>query len=458
MKKTGNSPLKWLALSLAVVAASLAAFSDASAHPVRAQSTQPEVVILDASGPIGPALAGYIARGINEADARNAEAVILQLDTPGGDVNVTLGIIQDIRNADVPVIVYVGPPGARAASAGLLVTLAGHLAAMAPDTAIGASSPVGPQGQDLPETEQAKIEGYLSAQARSLAERRGADAVEVANAAVVDAKAVSANEALSANLVDFIARDTDDLLAQLNGAEVEVNGRTRTLNTSNPLLTRIPMNQVERILLILTDPNIVFTLLSFGVVAIIVEIRSPGGWVAGAFGTIALGLSLYGLGVLPVNWLGLVFIILAFVLFILDIKAPTHGALSAAAVASLAAGAFILFSQPGIAPFGHLSVPLVIGQSLLIGGIFAFLVMMAVRAQTLQPTTGYEGLSGQVGRVTRDLDPEGMVQVWGERWRARAVDNQVIPSGSEVEVVEAGKMRLLVRPARSRQPGQPPGE
>jgi membrane-bound serine protease (ClpP class) len=163
---------------------------------------------------------------------------------------------------------------------------------------------------------------------------------------------------------------------------------------------------------------------------------------------------LYGLGALPVNWLGLVFIIMAFVLFFLDIKASTHGALSAAAVASLAAGAFILFSQPELAPFGHLSIPLVIGQSLLIGGIFAFLVTMALRAQTLHPTTGYEGLSGQIGRVTRDLDPEGMVLVWGERWRARSTDDQVIPTGSEVEVVEAGKMRLLVRPARPRQPDE----
>jgi membrane-bound serine protease (ClpP class) len=450
MNQMDNNPLKWLAfIILAVTVVSLTAVPG-----VGAQGEPPEIVILDAAGPIGPALAGYIARGINEADARNAEAVIILLDTPGGDVNVTLGIIQDIRTADVPVIVYVGPPGAKAASAGLLVTLAGHLAAMAPDTAIGASSPVGPQGQDLPETEQAKVEGYLSAQARSLAERRGTEAVEVANAAVLEARAVSASEALAVNLVDFIARDTDDLLAQLDGAEVEVNGRPRTLNTSNPLLTRIPMNQVERILLILTDPNIVFMLLSFGLVAIIVEIRSPGGWVAGAFGTIALGLSLYGLGVLPVNWLGLVFIILAFVLFVLDIKAPTHGALSAAAVASLAAGAFILFSQPEIAPFGRLSIPLVIGQSILIGGIFVFLVTMALRAQALRPTTGYEGMSGQVGRVTRDLNPEGMVQVRGERWRARAVDDQVIPTGSEVEVVEAGKMRLRVRPAHTRPPDE----
>jgi membrane-bound serine protease (ClpP class) len=453
MKKTGSNPLKWLTLAMVAVAASLALVSTVSAHPPRAQDEMPEIVILDANGPVGPPLGGYIERGINEADEQNAEAVIILLNTPGGNVNTTLEIIQDIRTADIPVIVYVGPPGAKAASAGLLITLAGHLSAMAPDTAIGASSPISAQGEDLNETAQAKAEEYLSAQARSLAERRGDEAVEVASEAVFEARAVTASEALAVNLVDFIAQDVDDLLAQLDGVEVEVNGRPRTLDTANPLLTQIPMNQVERILLILTDPNIVFMLLSFGLVAIIVEIRSPGGWVAGAFGTVALGLSLYGLGVLPVNWLGLAFIIMAFILFILDIKAPTHGALSAAAVASLAAGAFILFSQPEVTPFGRLSIPLVIGQSILIGSIFAFLVTMALRAQTLRPTTGYEGLIDQLGRVTQDLNPEGMVQVWGERWRARSVDDQLIAAGSEVEVVEAGKMRLLVRPAQT---GQPP--
>jgi membrane-bound serine protease (ClpP class) len=197
--------------------------------------------------------------------------------------------------------------------------------------------------------------------------------------------------------------------------------------------------------LILTDPNIVSVLMSIGLVLIIVEIRTPGGWVAGTLGTICLGLAFYGLGVLPVNWLGLVFIILALVLFVLEVKAPTHGVLTVAGAALLAVGAIILFNQPEIAPFGRLSIPLVIGQSILLAAIFFFLAMMALRAQARRPTTGYDGLIGQVGRVTQDLSPQGMVQVWGERWRAESEDGATIPTDAEVEVVEARGMRLRVR-------------
>jgi membrane-bound serine protease (ClpP class) len=411
----------------------------------RAQAGNPEVVVLEATGPVVPPLAGYIARGLGEADALNAEAVILMLDTPGGQVTTTWEIVQDIRGSDVPVIVFVGPAGANAASAGLLITLAGHAAAMAPDTAIGASSPVGGQGEDLPSTSQEKAEQYLSAQARSLAERRGEQAVAVANEAVTQARAVSASEALEVGLVDFIAVDVMDLLGQLDGFLVEINGQQHALNTEDAVPVSVPMTQLERILMLLTDPNVVFFLLSVGPIAIIVEIRSPGGWVAGAFGTVCLGLALYGLGVLPVNWLGIVFVILAFVLFVLEIKAPVHGALTATGIVSLAAGGVILFNQPEVAPFGSLSIPLVVGQSVLLGGLFIFLAVMALRAQKRQPATGYEGLIGQIGRVTQDVDPVGIVLVWGERWQAESVDGQPISTGERVEVVEAGQMLLRVR-------------
>ena len=415
-------------------------------RPARAQQTASnEVIVLQATGPIVPAFSEYIQRGLREAQSRNAEAVILMLDTPGGNLNDTLNIIQAIRNSNVPVIVFVGPRGAGAASAGLLVTLAGHASAMAPDTAIGATSPVGPQGQDLPSTEQQKVEQYVSAEARSLAERRGSDAVTLANDAVTQARAVSASEALQAHLVDFSAENVDDLLQKLDGFQVEVNGQPRTLHTAGATQTTILMSQLERVLMLLTDPNVVFLLLSIGVTAIIFEIRTPGGWIPGVIGVTSVGFALYGLGVLPVNWLGLVFIVMAFILFIVDVKAPTHGALTAGGVISMAVGAIILFSQPAIAPYGHLSIPLVVVWSLIIGGIFFFLVMMAVRAQKLRPTTGYDGLIGQVGRVTETLDPDGLVFVWGERWRAESVDRQPIPAGTEVEVVEAQNMRLRVR-------------
>ncbi len=411
----------------------------------KAQDATREVVVLEASGPVAPTMANYIARGIEEADQRNAEAVIIMLDTPGGDLVTMLDIVQTIRTSDVPVIVFVGPRGAKAASAGLLITLAGHVAAMAPDTAIGASSAVGPQGAELGETLKQKDDQYVSAQARSLTERRGSEAVTLAEEAVFEARAVTANEALKAHLIDFVVEDIDELLDKVDGFQVEVNGKPRTIQTQGASIVHIDMTLLEQILAVLTDPNIAFVLMSLGTTLIIIEAWTPGGWAAGTAGVICLGLAFYGMGVLPVNWLGIVFIVLAFVLFLVDIKAPTHGGLTAAAIISMAAGAFILFGQPEMAPFGTLSIPLVIGWSLLLGAIFFFMVMMAVRAQKRRPTTGNEGLIGQVGRVTRDLAPRGTVLVWGERWNAESVDGQTIPANSEVEIVEVQGMRLSVR-------------
>lgn len=434
-RKTGIVLLVFLSLMLVTASA-----------PPYVQNDTPQIIVLEASGPVVPAFEGYVARGIQEADERNVEAVILVLDTPGGNAEITLDIVQAIRTSDVPVIVFVGPRGAKAGSAGLLITLAGHAAAMAPDTAIGASSPIGLQGEDIESTAEQKVKEYLSAEARSLAERRGEDAVQIANDAVTEAKAVSAREAVEANLVDFIVEDVDELLVQLDGFRVEVNGRERVLRTRDATLTPIAMSTLEQFLMMITNPNIIALLLTIGPLAIIIEIRSPGGWVLGTIGVICLGLGLYGAGVLPVNWLGLILIILAVVLFVLEIKAPTHGVLTAAGVASMAAGLIILFSDPAIEPFGKLSIPLVIVQSVVIGALFFFLAIMALRAQHRQPTTGYEGLIGQTARVTQDLDPRGAVLVLGERWNAEAIDGAPIPVGSEVEIVEARSLRLRVRP------------
>lgn len=413
-------------------------------QPVYAQTESPEIVVIEATGPVIAPFASFISRGIEEADERNAEAVILVLDTPGGQVNQTLEIVQDIRNSDVPVIVYVGPPGAKAASAGLLITLAGHAAAMAPDTAIGASSPIDMSGGDLQGTAEEKAEQYLSAQARGLAEKRGEAAIELANEAVTAARAASFQEAYDANLVDFIADDLDDLLAQLHNFEIEILGDNRTLNTRNASTIFITPSPLEQILFVVTDPNILSLLLLIGPILLIVEIRTPGGWVAGALGTVFMGLALYGLGVLPVNWLGLVFVGLAIVLFILEVTTPTNGILAAVATASMAVGIIVLFSQPGIEQFGTLSIPLVIGQSIVVGALFAFFAIMVMRAHRLQPTTGREGMIGQTARVVRDLDPEGMILIMGERWNAFTTDKHTIPAGQDVEIVEFKGMRIKV--------------
>lgn len=404
-----------------------------------------EVIVLNVDTVIVPPTQSYIERGLREANRRGAEAVLLVLDTPGGSVGTTLNIVQSIRTSEVPVIVFVGPRGANAASAGLLITLSGHVAAMAPETAIGASSPVGAQGEDLGETLSRKAEELLSAQARSLATRRGDEAVALANDAVTEARAVSSDEALDAGLIDFIAEDISAVLTHVDGMVVEIAGRERTLETAHVMTTFLTTTWLEDFLTIVTDPNLVFLLLSLGTIAIIVEIQSPGGWLAGVVGVTCVGLAMYGLGVLPVNWLGIVFIIMAFVLFLLDIKAPTHGALTAAAIISLGGGAILLLNQPAVRPFGRLSIPVVVADALATGAFFFFIIGKALQAQARTPTTGIEGLVGQVGRVSQALDPEGTIAVWGERWRAISADGEPIPEGERAEVVSVKGMTVYVR-------------
>jgi membrane-bound serine protease (ClpP class) len=405
----------------------------------------PQIVVLEASGPVIPPFGAYISRGVDEADRQNADAILLILDTPGGSVGVTLDVIQKIRTSDIPVIVFVGPRGSKAASAGLLITLAGHASAMAPDTAIGASTPIGANGEDLEETARKKAIEFLSAEVRSLAERRGPEAVKLAEEAIKDARAVTEREALDAGLVDFVAEDTSSLLAQLDGLVVEVNGQDRTLHTKDAALVSVPINVVEQVLGVFTDPNIVAALLGLGITLIIIEASAPGGWAAGAIGVTCVGLAIYGMGVLPVNWLGIVFVIMAAVLLILDVNAPTHGALTAAAVISLTIGLMILFSGPQIEPFGKLSIPLVIAQSIAIGVIFFTFVFFALKAQRKPPITGLPGMIGQTALVTQDIDPSGSVLIWGERWKAESADGSSLPAGTSVEVTEATGMKLKVK-------------
>ena len=419
-----------------------------SVFPVRAQTDIPLALVLTADGPVTPAMAGYLSRGIRSAQQRGAEVLIFQLNTPGGSVDLMQDMIEHIRASEVPVVVYVAPRGAIAGSAGTVITLAGHAAAMSPETAIGAASPVGAQGEDIGETMEAKVKEILKAQVRSLANRRGSEAIELAEATIESAKAVSCQEALEAGLVDFIATDVHDLLRQLDGYTVETASGEHTLQTANAEVSTLDFSLIEQLLAVLTNPNIVFILLSIGVQAILIEISQPGGWVAGFIGVVCLSLAAYGLGFLPVNWFGLIFLATAFVLFIMDIKAPTHGALTAAGVGSLIVGALVLFNSPATPQFQRVSVPLVVVSSLITGGLFAVAVLFAVRAQKAPIRTGRESLVGRVGVVKNEIPDfgTGMVQVGGEFWGAeRAEDGEPIPKGSRVEVVEVSGIRLRVR-------------
>lgn len=415
-------------------------------RPVRAQGDAPLVLVLDAQGAVTPAMREYIARGLKLANQRGADLVVLQLNTPGGDIGATQEIVTAIRASTVPVVVYVAPRGAWAGSAGTIITLAGHVAAMAPETAIGAASPVGAQGEDLNKTLEAKAKEITKATVRALAERRGARAVELAEATIESAKAASSNEALEVGLIDFVAADLADLLDQLDGFEVQMADGLRVLETSGAFTEVVQASFIEQVLAMLVNPNIVFLLLTIGVQAIFIELSSPGGWVAGFIGVVCLALAAYGLGVLSVNWFGILFLIISFVLFILDVKAPTHGALTAAGIATFIVGALVLFNSPGTPQFQRVSLPLVIIVGLLTGVGFGVIVGFGIRALRAPIRAGRETLVGKTGFARSDIGLTGQVQVEAELWTAEAAEgSEAIRKGDKVEVVEVHGLRLRVR-------------
>jgi membrane-bound serine protease (ClpP class) len=415
-------------------------------QPIQAAASGATVLVLTIDVPITPATQEYLSRGIQTAKLGGAEMVILQLNTPGGGLDPMQKMVEAMRASTVPVIVYITPRGAWAGSAGTIITLAGHAAAMAPETAIGAASPVGSQGENLSTTEQAKVTEIMKATVRSLAEWRGPEAVALAEATIESAKAASATEALSAHLVDFIATDLNDLLRQLDGFTVLLADGPRTLHTSDAVQQNLPMSLIEQLLQFLIDPNIVFLLLALGVQALLIELTHPGAWVPAVVGVTCLALAAYGLGILPVNWFGLVFIIMAFVLFIVDIKTPTHGALTAAGVASFIIGALVLFNSPGTPQFQRVSIPLVIFVGIFIGLIFAIILGYALRAQRRPVITGQESLQGKIGLAVTDLAPAGQVQAAGELWTAEAVEGTgEIRKGEQVKIVRVEGLRLKVK-------------
>jgi membrane-bound serine protease (ClpP class) len=317
---------------------------------------------------------------------------------------------------------------------------------MAPETIIGAASPVGSGGEDLGQTIKAKETEALRALVRSIAARRSPEAIKLAEETIQNAKAVSADEALAVGLVDFIAADRADLLKQLDGFQVETIDGPLTLHTANAQTEEQPMSFIEQLLDILVNPNIAFLLTAIGVQAILIELSSPGGWVAGFIGAVCLALAAYGMGVLSVNWFGALFLIIAFALFILDIKAPTHGALTAAGVGSFIVGALVLFNSPGVPQFQRVSVPLVISVGIIIGISFAIILGFALRAQKIPVRMGPESLLGALGTARGRIDPTGQVQLQSELWSAELAEGaESIQSGEKVVVVKVEGLKLKVR-------------
>ncbi len=415
----------------------------------QAQASEPAVVVLRFEGALHPVMLEHLERAFQAAEREGASAIVLELNTPGGSILLMNELVQDIRGSQVPVIVYVSPRGAMAASAGTLITLAGHLSAMAPETTIGAASPVGSQGEDIGETSEAKEKEVLKATVRTLAASRPKQAISLAEEMIQDARAVSVDEAVEIGLVDYKVASLKDLLNLVDGKTVRVQEQTVILHTAGARQVNVGRTFMEDLLTVLANPNIAFLLLAIGVQAILIEISSPGGWVAGFIGVVCLLLAVYGMGLLPVNWFGILFMLVAFVLFLLDIKAATHGALTAAGVGSFIAGALILFNSPNVPAFQRVSVPLVIGTGVFIAATFFGAVTLALRAQSAPLLTGHQTLVGKVGLIKAAVNPKGQIQVAGELWTARLVEGEApLQIGERAEVAALEGVIVYVKKAK----------
>ena len=407
--------------------------------PTRAQS-EAQVDVLTGEGALTPIVASYIDRGIKTAQENGSACLIIELNTPGGSVQVTEEIVQAMKAATVPIVVYVQPQGAKAASAGTFITLAAHLAAMSPNTRIGAAPPVDMSGQEHSVAVEAISADDAVAMVKGLAMSRGPEAVAWAEQAVRESSSITGEEALDLGVIDLTAPDLNALVEALDGREVLVGEQSVTLATQGASINRLPMNSVEGFLHTITDPNIAFLLMTIGLNAVIFELSQPGGYVTGVVGAICLVLALFSRGVLSVNWTGLVFVALAFILLIADVKAPTHGILTVLGVISFILGSMILFSSP----FAQVSLHLVVAVALTTGIFFAFVIAKVLGIQRRRPITGIEGLVGQLAVARSDLDPEGTVFLKGELWQA-VVSEGSVRRGEQVEIAEVSGFKLRVK-------------
>lgn len=410
---------------------------------IEARAATSTIVVLHAEGVINPVLVDYIKRGIEEAEESHATVVIIQLDTPGGLDTSMRDIIKDIVSARVPVVVYVSPSGARAASAGVYITMSAHIAAMAPNTAIGAASPVaiGPGGEaEMSKTMKDKVLNDAAAYIRSIAEAHGRN-MEWAEKAVREAVSATEREALELNVIDMVAADLDTLISQLDGREVTMlGGAVVTLNTQGATINHVRMNTIEDFLYAISDPNIAYLLLSLAMLGLMAEISNPGLIFPGVIGAICLLMAFFSLGMLPVNYAGLLLIVLAFGLFTAEVFTATFGLFTAGGITSLVLGSLILFKG---GPLFQVNPWLIATISVVITAFFVFVFTRVIRVHRRQAYTGREELMGKTAIVKAALEPEGIVLFKGERWTAISEEGPV-ETGETVVINKVDSLKLYV--------------
>ncbi len=385
----------------------------------------------------------YIGRAIEQARQTNADAVLIELRTPGGLVDSTRSIIQKMLASPVPVIVYVAPSGARAASAGFFILEAADVAAMAPGTNTGAAHPVNLGGEKMDDVMKQKVENDAAAFMRSFVGPRGRN-VALAESAVRESKSFTDKEALDQHLIDYIARDQDDLFKQLDGKPIKrFDGKTVTLHLAGAQVFELPMTVKQRILDFLLDPNIAFIVLAIGALALYAEFNHPGAILPGVVGVVFILLALFALNLLPTRYAAFTLIMAAFVMFALEAKFATHGALGIAGIALMTIGGLLLVDGP--IPEMRVKLWTALSVSFPLGAITVFLMSIALKARRNKVVTGQQGMIGSVGEARTDIDPEGKVFVQGELWNAHAPSR--VQMGEQVVVRKVEGLELEVEKA-----------
>lgn len=401
-----------------------------------------EVVVGRWDDAISPVTADYVKRIVAVAERENASAIVLLLDTPGGLDTAMRDIIKTITNTPVPFVVYVYPKGARAASAGAIITVSADVAVMSPMSNIGSASPVSMGGGEMDETMKKKVINDMVAFVRSVAKEKGRNP-ELIEKMVTESINLTAQEAADKGVVDFIATDIDDLLKKLDGRKIKKLGAEITLKTKNQPVKNIDLNLKETLLKILSNPTVAYFLLMIGFYGLFFELYNPGSIIPGTIGAISLALALYSLNIISVNWLGLILILLGILFFIIEIITPTFGGIAIAGVISLLIGSVILVSPDS--PYGDISLSIIIPTVLLSALFFLTVAYFGIKAQRQKAQTGEESMVGKVAVARTDIEADkgGYVLIDGELWKA--ISEEKIEKGQKVEVVEAEGLTLKVK-------------
>ncbi|GAB6282979.1 MAG: nodulation protein NfeD [Ignavibacterium sp.] len=405
--------------------------------------TQTRIVnLISIDGAINPASSDFIQSSIRKAEKSNAECLIIELNTPGGLLKSTRVIVSSFLQSNIPIVVYVAPQGSQAASAGVFVTMAAHIAVMSPGTNIGAAHPVSLEGQqDSIMMEKATNDAV--AFIKTISEKRKRN-VQWAEDAVRKSLSITEKEALEKNVIDFLANNRNDLLSKLNGREVETEKGITKLNTEKAKLEIIEMSFSQKLLNILSDPNFAYILFILGFYGLLFELYSPGAIFPGVLGVICLILAFYSLHTLPVNYAGIALIVFAIVLFLLEIKIVSHGLLTIGGVISLFLGSIMLIQPESTLEFAKISWEVIISVVVFSVLFFLFAIGLGIRAQRLKPTTGSEGIIGETGIAFSDLKPEGKIFVHGEIWNAESIEGEILKD-TKIIVESMRDLTLLVK-------------